>query len=91
MPGLNTITLLLSGLTLPLGLSFLLIVLWSDRRQERNRFFAAFLLFVCLWNAGSFMVQALTLLDMPASRYVPTSWGKESTLVGLRQGLLCTI
>ena len=67
MPGLNTITLLLSGLTLPLGLSFLLIVLWSDRRQERNRFFAAFLLFVCLWNAGSFMVQALTLLDMPAS------------------------
>ncbi len=65
MSGLNTITLLLSGLTLPLALSFLLIVLWSDRRKELNQFFGVFMLLVCLWNAGSFVTQALALIDNP--------------------------
>lgn len=63
MTELNTPTLLLSGLTLPLALSFLLIVLWSDRRKELNQFFGVFMLLVCFWNGGSFIYQALGLLD----------------------------
>ncbi len=63
MTELNTPTLLLSGLTLPLALSFLLIVLWSDRRKELNQFFGVFMLLVCLWNGGSFIWQTLTLID----------------------------
>lgn len=63
MSDLNTPTLLISGLTLPLALSFLLIILWSDRRKELNQFFAVFMLLVCCWNAGVFMTQVLRLLD----------------------------
>jgi len=77
MTGLNTITLLLSGLTLPLALSFLLIVLWSDRRKELNQFFAIFMLLVVLWNAGVFVTQALTLIDDP-----------DPTLINLALGFL---
>lgn len=63
MPGLNAFTLLISGLTLPLSLSFLLIILWSDRRKELNQFFGIFMLLVCLWTAGSFIAQTLAVVE----------------------------
>jgi signal transduction histidine kinase len=62
MAPLNTITLLLNGLTLALALSFLIIVLWNDLKKELNQFFAIFLALVALWNAGAFMAQAVALI-----------------------------
>jgi signal transduction histidine kinase len=63
MAALNTVTLLLNGLTLALALSFLIIILWNDARKELNQFFAAFLFLVALWNLGSLVAQAITLID----------------------------
>jgi signal transduction histidine kinase len=75
MPGLNTVTLLLNGLTLPLALSFLLVALWSDRRKELNQFFAAFLLFVSLWSAGALLTQAVSVIDDPGSALADVAGG----------------
>lgn len=59
----NTIGLLSNGVTLALSLGFLLIVLWNDLRKEVNLFFAAFLLLVMLWNMGSLVTLAISLID----------------------------
>jgi signal transduction histidine kinase len=58
----NVVTLLVNGITLALASGFLLIVLWNDARKESNRFFAAFLIVVIMWNIGSFLVQAGLLI-----------------------------
>jgi hypothetical protein len=63
MAALNTVTLLINGLTLALALSFLIIILWNDARKELNQFFAAFLLLVALWNVGSLLAQAIALIE----------------------------
>ena len=63
MTGLNTITLLINAVMLPLALAFLVIILWNDVRKELNQFFAAFLFLVILWNGGSMLAQGLTLID----------------------------
>lgn len=60
---LNTVTLLVNGLTLALALGFLLIVLWNDFHKPLNQFFAIFLFLVTLWNVGSLLTQAIILLD----------------------------
>ncbi|MCB9451776.1 MAG: GAF domain-containing protein [Anaerolineaceae bacterium] len=60
---LGAITLLVNGLTLALSLGFLLIVLWHDVRKETNQIFAVFLVLVTLWNIGSFMAVAFSLID----------------------------
>lgn len=59
---LNAITILLNGLTLSLALGFLIIVLWYNISKELNVFFAIFLIFVIVWNSGSFLLQASLLL-----------------------------
>lgn len=66
MAALNTITLLVNGLTLALALSFLVIVLWNDASKELNQFFGAFLFLVALWNVGSLLAQASELIGAPA-------------------------
>jgi signal transduction histidine kinase len=58
-----SITLLITGLTITLSLSFLVIALWQDIRKELNQFFAIFLMFVTLWNTGALLLQALALVD----------------------------
>ena len=63
MLALNSITLLINGLTLSLALGFLIILLWHDWRQDVNQFFGVFLIFVVLWNIGSFLLQ-LSLLTI---------------------------
>jgi signal transduction histidine kinase len=63
MAALNTVTLLINGLTLALALSFLIIILWNDSRKELNQFFAAFLFLVALWNVGSLLAQAIALIE----------------------------
>ncbi|HLU11219.1 MAG TPA: ATP-binding protein [Oceanobacillus sp.] len=63
MAALNTVTLLINGLTLALALSFLIIILWNDARKELNQFFAAFLFLVALWNVGSLLAQAIALIE----------------------------
>lgn len=60
---LNSVTLLLNGLTLALSLSFLLITLWQDTRKELSQFFAIFLIMVTLWNGGSLLFQAGSLIS----------------------------
>lgn len=60
---LNSLTLLLNGLTIALSLSFLLITLWQDTRKELSQFFAIFLFMVTLWNGGSMLFQAVTFID----------------------------
>ena len=59
----NTLTLLLNGITLALSLSFLLITLWQDTRKELSQFFAIFLFMVTLWNGGSLLLQAASLIE----------------------------
>jgi len=63
----NSITLLFNGITLALSLSFLLIILWQDTRQELNQFFAIFLFLVMCWNAGSLLAQTASLIDADLS------------------------
>ncbi len=60
---LTSLTLLLNGLTLALSLSFLLITLWQDTRKELSQFFAIFLFMVTLWNGGSLLLQAASLVE----------------------------
>src|SRR5690606_20853829 len=60
---LTSLTLLLNGLTLALSLSFLLITLWQDTRKELSQFFAIFLFMVTLWNGGSLLLQAASLIS----------------------------
>jgi signal transduction histidine kinase len=63
----NSITLLFNGITLALSLSFLLIILWQDTRQELNQFFAVFLFLVMAWNAGSLFAQTASIIDADLS------------------------
>jgi signal transduction histidine kinase len=63
MTALNTVTLLINGITLALALSFLVIILWNDAAKELNQFFGAFLFLVGLWNVGSLLSQAVQLVD----------------------------
>jgi signal transduction histidine kinase len=63
----NSITLLFNGITLALSLSFLLIILWQDTRQELNQFFAIFLFLVMSWNAGSLLAQTASIIDADLS------------------------
>jgi signal transduction histidine kinase len=65
----NTITLLFNGLTVALALGFLLIVLWQNARKELNQFFAIFLFLVTLWNVGSLLTLAISLVD-PKSPFI---------------------
>lgn len=58
---LNSITLIINGLTLTLALSLLLILVWYDFRKRTIQFFAAFMLMVILWNLGSLLIQAMLL------------------------------
>lgn len=64
MSAANTITLLFNGLTIALSLGFLLIILWHDARKELNQFFAALLFLVTIWNVGSLLTQAFSLVDV---------------------------
>jgi GAF domain-containing protein len=59
----NTITLLFNGLTIALSLGFLLIVLSQDARKELNQLFASLLFLVTLWNIGSLLALAFSLVD----------------------------
>jgi signal transduction histidine kinase len=59
----NTITLLFNGLTIALALGFLLIVLSQDTRKELNQLFASLLFLVTLWNVGSLLALAFSLVD----------------------------
>ncbi len=63
MTGLNTLTLLVNAIMLPLALAFLVLILWNDVRKELNLFFATFLFLVIVWNGASLLAQALTLID----------------------------
>ena len=63
MTGLNAFTLLINAVMLPLALAFLVIILWNNVRKELNQLFATFLFLVILWNGGSLLAQALTLVD----------------------------
>jgi signal transduction histidine kinase len=64
MSAANTITLLFNGLTVALALGFLLIILWHDARKELNQLFAAFIFLVTMWNIGSLLAQAFSLVDV---------------------------
>lgn len=64
MSPLNSITLLVNGLTLALALGFLIIILWYDSRRIINQFLAIFLIFLMLWNVGSLFIQLGILLDI---------------------------
>ena len=63
MTFLNSISLLLNGLTIALALSFLVITLWQDIQKQLNQLFAIFLLLVTLWNVGALLLQAMALVD----------------------------
>src|SRR5689334_17370588 len=64
MSAANTITLLFNGLTVALALGFLLIILWHDARKELNQLFAALIFLVTIWNIGSLLAQAFSLVDV---------------------------
>jgi|GEM_PF-332178 len=66
----NTITLLFNGFTIALSLGFLLIVLSQNARKELNQLFAALLFLVTLWNVGSLLALAFSLID-PSFSFIP--------------------
>lgn len=70
MSAANTVTLLFNGLTVALSLGFLLIILWHDARKELNQLFATLLFLVTIWNAGSLLAQAFSLVDA-GSTFIP--------------------
>jgi len=70
MSFVNTITLLFNGLTIALALGFLLIVLSQNARKELNQIFAALLFLVTLWNLGSLLTLAFSLVD-PYLTFIP--------------------
>ncbi|MBZ0098193.1 MAG: hypothetical protein K8F30_03875, partial [Taibaiella sp.] len=74
MSAANTITLLFNGLTVALALGFLLIILWHDARKEFNQLFAALLFLVTIWNIGSLLTQAFSLVDEGAP-FIPLAVG----------------
>ena len=63
MSPVNVVTLLVNGLTLAVSLGFLVIIIWHDVSRTLNRFFAAFLSLVLLWNIGSLLALATALVD----------------------------
>jgi signal transduction histidine kinase len=67
---LDTLAILVNGLTLALAFGLLLIVLWYDVRKPLHQFFGLFLLLVLVWNAGALLTQAalVVTLDEPLVR-----------------------
>ncbi len=59
----NVATLLVNGLALAVSLGFLVIIVWHDFSRVLNRFFALFLGLVLLWNTGSLLALAVSLID----------------------------
>ncbi len=83
MSPLNSITLLVNGLTLALALGFLIIILWYDSRRIINQFLAIFLIFLMLWNVGSLFIQLGILLDIVDYVWFSVFWAfREAGLVG---------
>ncbi len=64
---LDTLTIIVNGITLSLAFGILLIVLWYDVRKLLHQFFAVFLLMVLVWNGGALLTQAATLIGMDAT------------------------
>lgn len=64
---LDTLTILINGITLALAFGILLIVLWYDMRKLLHQFFAVFLVMVLLWNAGALLAQAAVLIGADES------------------------
>ncbi|MBE0689003.1 MAG: hypothetical protein IH587_02630, partial [Anaerolineae bacterium] len=60
---IDTLAILINGITLSLACGLLLIVLWHDMRKEQHQYFAVFLNMVMFWNAGALMTQAFWLLN----------------------------
>ncbi|MCC6613346.1 MAG: GAF domain-containing protein [Anaerolineae bacterium] len=60
---IDTLAILINGITLSLACGLLLIVLWHDMRKEQHQYFAVFLIMVMLWNGGALMSQAFALLN----------------------------
>lgn len=61
----STAVLLLNGLMLALGMSFMLTLLLANIRGEINQFFALFWLMLLLWHAGAMLVQISELVTLP--------------------------
>lgn len=60
---IDSIAILINGITLALAFGLLLIVAWHDVRKELHQYFAVFLIMVMIWNAGSLLTQAAQLLN----------------------------
>lgn len=58
MLDVQSLTLVLNGLTLALALGILLILLWHDPQKRTVQFSAAFLILVMIWNIGALVLQA---------------------------------
>lgn len=58
MLDLQSLTLVLNGLTLALALGILLILLWHDPQKRPVQFASAFLILVMVWNIGTLVLQA---------------------------------
>jgi signal transduction histidine kinase len=67
---IDSVSILINGITLALAFGLLLIVLWHDARKPLHRYFAIFLFMVLFWNAGALLTQAGLLigLDEPLLR-----------------------
>ncbi len=66
---LRVITLLINGLTLPLSLAFLIILLWFNSEKPSIQSFSLFIFLVVFWQGATLLYEVLDVVD-PASEFV---------------------
>jgi len=76
---IDSLAILINGITLSLACGLLLIVLWHDMRKEQHQYFAVFLIMVMLWNAGALLSQVFVLLNAD-------SWARQLALLVMELG-----
>lgn len=63
METLRILTLLVSGLALPLSLAFLIILLWFDSEKSSIQSFSLFIFLVFFWHGTKLLYEVLSVVD----------------------------
>jgi len=87
MEFLRIVTLLLNGLTLPLSLAFLVILLWFDREKSSIQSFAIFLFLVIFWHSATLLSEVLKVIDLNSELVLFFSAVSDIGLAGASVGL----
>jgi two-component system, OmpR family, phosphate regulon sensor histidine kinase PhoR len=79
MPDVNTVALVINGLTIALALIMLILILWQDSRSGVNLFFAILMGMIVIWSAGSLLGRIIAYAGTPSAL---TAWGVRLMEIG---------